>query len=46
MITALIFIIVCVIIMGYITIRTIEEDKRINNMRENTKKSKKEKKSK
>lgn len=44
MITALIFIIVCVIIMGYITIRTIEEDKRINNMRKGSKKGKKGKK--
>ena len=44
MITALIFIIVCIIIMGYITIRTIEEDKRINNMRKGTKKSTKGKK--
>ena len=46
MIAALIIILVCIILMGYITIRTIEEDKRINNMRKDTKKSKKGKKSK
>ena len=44
MIAALIFILVCLIIMGYITYRIIEEDKRINNMRKGTKKSKKDKK--
>ena len=44
MIAALIFILVCLIIMGYITYRIIEEDKRINNMRKGNKKSKKDKK--
>lgn len=44
MIAALIFILVCLIIMGYITYRIIEEDKKMYNTRKGTKKSKKGKK--
>lgn len=44
MIVSLIFMLICLIIMGYITYRIIEEDMKIHNTRKNTKKSKKGKK--
>lgn len=44
MIAALIFILICLIIMGYITYRIIEEDKKIYHTRKDNKKTKKGKK--
>ena len=42
--TAIVFITICLIIMGWITYRIIEEDKKINRSRKNVKKGKKGKK--
>ena len=44
MIVALVFISLCLIVMGYITYGIIKEDRKINESRKTTKKSKKGKK--